>query len=94
LLDENNPRSVLFQFNGILSYLRKLSLTYGPCGEEVLVPLLEELQNLDRTTQLRGDNPQLTDLLIRISNASGTVSEQIGLRFFSYTGDVQLTKMI
>ena len=39
LLDDSNPRSVLFQVKGILKSMQKLALTYGSCGEERLVPL-------------------------------------------------------
>jgi uncharacterized circularly permuted ATP-grasp superfamily protein/uncharacterized alpha-E superfamily protein len=89
LLDESNPRSVIFQLEGVLNYLNKLAGTYGPCGAEVLAPLLQELMTLEPVIDLRIGNPKLIDLLMRISRASGMVSEQIGLRFFSYTGDSQ-----
>lgn len=92
LLDENNPRSVVFQLEGVLNYLNKLADTYGPCGAEVLDPLLKELTALEPATDVRAGNPEIIDLLMRISRASGLVSEQIGLRFFSYTGDGQQLK--
>ncbi len=92
VLDESNPRSVVFQLEGILSYLNKLANTYGACGAEILAPLLKELLALEPATQLRGNNPELINLLMRVSRASGIVSEQIGLRFFSYTGDAQTSK--
>lgn len=92
VLDESNPRSVVFQLEGILSYLNKLANTYGACGAEILAPLLKELLALEPVTQLRGNNPELINLLMRVSRASGIVSEQIGLRFFSYTGDAQTSK--
>lgn len=89
VLDESNPRSVIFQLDGILSYLEKLAQTYGPCGAEILAPLKAELLALDPTTQLQGGNEDLIDLLQRISHASWQVSEKISLRFFSYTGHSQ-----
>ncbi len=89
LLDESNPRSVVFQLEGILNYLNKLTLTYGDCGAKVLAPLFSELMALNPTVDLRAENPALIDLLARISRASGIVSEQIGLRFFSYSGIAQ-----
>jgi uncharacterized circularly permuted ATP-grasp superfamily protein/uncharacterized alpha-E superfamily protein len=92
LLDESNPRSVVFQLEGILNYLNKLARTYGNCGAEVLTPLLNELISLNPAIDLRAGNPDLIDLLVRISKASGIVSEQIGLRFFSYTGIAQQLK--
>jgi uncharacterized alpha-E superfamily protein len=86
LLDESNPRSVVFQLEGILNYLNKLAKSYGPCGAEVLAPLLQELMALDPAQDFYAGNPALIDLLTRISRASGAVSDQISLRFFSYTG--------
>ena len=43
LLDESNPRSILFQLDGIVQSLKKIARTYGPCGEEQLSLLKEEL---------------------------------------------------
>ncbi len=87
LLDESNPRSIVFQMEGILKYQNKLARTYGACGEQLLAPMMEELGALSPRTDLRIGNPHLIGLLTRINAASIEVSEQIGLRFFSYTGD-------
>ena len=87
LLDESNPRSVLFQVNGILKGLKKLALTYGACGEERLMPLKIELLGLAPETDLYCGNDRLIDLLYRINAVSEEISEQISVQFFSYTGD-------
>ncbi len=89
LLDENNPRSVVFQLEGLLKYMRKLTQTYGPFGAELLAPFLAELQALTPKSDLQGGNQNLIDLLMRLHIASETVSEKMSLRFFSYTGDSQ-----
>jgi uncharacterized circularly permuted ATP-grasp superfamily protein/uncharacterized alpha-E superfamily protein len=86
LCDETNPRSILFQLNGILSTLDKIARTHGPCGAELLAPLKEELMALQPDTDLNHGNARLSDLLNRIQSASADLSEQIGLQFFSYTG--------
>ena len=86
LLDESNPRSVLFQVKGILKGLQKLALTYGACGEERLVPLKEELLGLVPETDLYCGNARLVNLLYRIKSVSEALSEQISVQFFSYTG--------
>lgn len=88
LLDETNPRSVMFQLQGIVQYQEKLALTYGYCGAKLLSTVMNELKALSPRTDLRCGNAQLVDLLARINLASYEVSEQLGLRFFSYTGDV------
>ena len=86
LLDESNPRSVVFQLEGILTYLSKLARSYGACGTEILAPLLQELLALDPAQDFYAGNPALIDLLGRISRASAEVSDRLSLRFFSYTG--------
>lgn len=85
LLDETNPRSILFQMNGILGTLGKIAQTHGACGEDLLAPLKEELLALDRGADLNHGNALLGALLERIGDASAALSEQISVQFFSYT---------
>ncbi|MDB5869498.1 MAG: hypothetical protein JWP96_1830 [Polaromonas sp.] len=89
LLDESNPRSVLFQLNGILKSLKKLALTYGASGQERLLPLKVELLGLVPETDLYCGNARLINLLYRIKAASEAISEEISVQFFSYTGPQQ-----
>lgn len=89
LLDSSNPRSVLFQMAGILKSLDKLALTYGSCGETLLLPLKDALLALDPDDDLYCANPALISLLQRINHASGELSQQISARFFSYTASEQ-----
>ena len=85
VLDESNPRSILFQLDGIVHGLGKLTLTYGNFGGQLMAPLMAELQALTAATDLYCGNAQLIDLMFRIKVASDTLSEQIGVRFFSHT---------
>ena len=86
VLDGSNPRSIVFQVEGILEGLKRLALTYGPCGEERLKPLMAELQALAPEADLHGGNVRLIDLIQRIKSVSEAVSEQLTVQFFSYTG--------
>jgi uncharacterized circularly permuted ATP-grasp superfamily protein/uncharacterized alpha-E superfamily protein len=86
LLDDSNPRSVVFQLKGLLKYLKKLANSYGSFGEQILAPLFAELQALSPATDLHCGNERLIDLIGRINLTSYTLSEQIAVRFFSYTG--------
>ncbi|MBC7503162.1 MAG: circularly permuted type 2 ATP-grasp protein [Herminiimonas sp.] len=88
ILDDSNPRSIVFQLEGVLKYLQKLSLKYGPCGEEIFVPLLAQLQAIDPDRDLHFASEKLLSLLRDLNIASFAVSDHIGLRFFSYTGDI------
>jgi uncharacterized circularly permuted ATP-grasp superfamily protein/uncharacterized alpha-E superfamily protein len=87
LCDETNPRSILFQINGIQGTLNKIAQTHGPCGAHLLAPLKEELMALQPDADLNHGNARLGDLLSRIQSASAALSEQLGLQFFSYTGN-------
>ena len=86
LLDESNTRSILFQLAGVLKSLRKISLTYGSCGEQELTLLRNELVSLAPDTDLYCGNAHLIDLLRRIKVASAQMSQQVSVQFFSYTG--------
>ncbi|MET3108962.1 putative circularly permuted ATP-grasp superfamily protein/putative alpha-E superfamily protein [Oxalobacteraceae bacterium GrIS 1.18] len=86
LLDESNPRSILFQIDGIGKSLKKIARTYGPCGEDKLLQSREALLKLNVDTGLYCGNEQLIAMLSQIWSASATISEQISLQFFSYTG--------
>lgn len=86
LLDDSNPRSVVFQLKGLLKYLKKLANSYGSFGELMLAPLMAELQALSPATDLVCGNERLIDLINRVNRNSHALSEQIAVRFFSYTG--------
>jgi len=86
LLDDSNPRSIIFQLKGLMKYLKKLANSYGSFGEQILAPLMAELQSLSPADDLFCGNRRLIDLIGRIDLTSHTLSEQIGVRFFSYTG--------
>jgi uncharacterized circularly permuted ATP-grasp superfamily protein/uncharacterized alpha-E superfamily protein len=89
LLDETNPRSVVFQLDGLLGALKKLALTHGACGEQLLTPLRDELMALDPDADFGSGNATLTALLKRIQAASAALYEQLSVQFFSYTGKGQ-----
>ncbi len=82
MLDETNPRSVIFQLKGLRKYLYHLPSSYSI---EVLIPVLDALRNLQPQTDLRHDSATLSALLAQIMQASYTISERIERRFFSNT---------
>ncbi len=87
LLDETNPRSIVFQLNGIIGTLGKVTQAQGAGGLDLLTPLKAELTALDPGVDLKHGNAILSDLLSRIGQASAALSEQIGVQFFSYTAN-------
>ncbi len=85
LLDSSNPRSVLFQLNGVIKSLHTLARQYENCSEALLMPLRDELLALDPDRALSSANPALLNLIQRIHQASSQLAEQLSARFFSYT---------
>lgn len=92
LRDESNPRSILFQIDGILGTLYRIAQTHGACGAHLLAPLKEELIALAPGTDLNYGNATLSPLLNRIQLASAALSEHISVQFFSYTDNGQQRK--
>ncbi|CAN5264250.1 circularly permuted type 2 ATP-grasp protein [soil metagenome] len=88
LLDASNPRSVVFQLQGLLKFLRLLATSSGPCGEQIIEPLLAEMLALNIDTDLCSGSKVLLSLLDRLNEASTRISDELGQRFFSYTGEV------
>lgn len=86
LLDDSNPRAIIFQLAGIQHSLDKLAHSYGSGIGRDLAPLKEELLALAPDTEFYYENANLSALLARIKQAAATLSEHIGAQFFSYTG--------
>ncbi|MDC8772315.1 circularly permuted type 2 ATP-grasp protein [Roseateles albus] len=87
LLDASNPRSILFQLDGITKGMDKMALAAGGCGEAEMQAVRAELLALAPATDLYRGNARLTQLLLRIRRASEAMSELISVQFFSYTGE-------
>ena len=87
VLDDSNPRSVLFQLDGILKGLQKMAPIKIDSGRLALPALKAELLALLPERDFCRASSLLIDLLERIRRASEAMSEQISLQFFSYTGE-------
>jgi uncharacterized alpha-E superfamily protein len=101
LLDEQNPQAVLFQVRTLLRSLERL-------GERFELPAERRLQHLqgqlERFSLASLENPLfgaasvqevlagLADLLASISQATGDVSDRLGLRFFVHVDASQRTQ--
>jgi uncharacterized circularly permuted ATP-grasp superfamily protein/uncharacterized alpha-E superfamily protein len=88
VLDASNPRSVVFQVDNLLKHLNRLAAAYGECGEELIAPLFAELLALQPERDLHSRSETVLALLRKLNAASHAVSDRIGLRFFSYSGDI------
>ena len=92
LLDESNPRSIMFQLDGIIQSLNKIKRSYGAFGDNQLVTLKEEVLLLVPDKDFYCGNVKLIQLLSRIQIASEVISESISVQFFSYTGNPSFTQ--
>ena len=63
----------------------RLGTALGPCGADLLVPSVQGLAGLDADRDLEHGSPRLVALLEGLQEASITLSEQLGLRFFSHS---------
>lgn len=88
VVDDANPRSLVFQVLGLIKALDWLQATHGPCGSALFVPSLVALQTLKTEHNLHWGSVPLATLLRTLSEAGNILSEQLGLQFFSHTGDV------
>jgi uncharacterized alpha-E superfamily protein len=86
VLDESNPRSVAFQLEGLVNYLRRVASVQGECGEAGIAPLLAQVRSLDPEDDLHPGNKQLRSLLRDIHLASSRLSDRLEAQFFSYAG--------
>ncbi len=94
LLDESNPRSLVFQLNGLMKFLPRLSSNDGQGsggGAAVIARLHAQLLALDPQLHLQPGSFILSQLLRDLNAAGMAVSEQLGQRFFSYTGELNHT---
>jgi uncharacterized circularly permuted ATP-grasp superfamily protein/uncharacterized alpha-E superfamily protein len=90
VLDPANPRSLLFQLDGLVGALKRVSAVHGECGFTLLEPLLADFKQLDVASTLRYDSAMLKQLLDRLKRAGVELSEQLEARFFSYAAKAKI----
>ena len=84
--DPANPRSVMFQVNGIHDYLARMEQRHGPCGRELLMPDIELLKSLDLDTEYQPDSPRLMQAVNNLHNSCYALSNRLTLQFFNHPG--------
>jgi uncharacterized circularly permuted ATP-grasp superfamily protein/uncharacterized alpha-E superfamily protein len=85
LLDQSNPRALVFQLSGLLKSLRQLNQRYGDTDDAAIRPVRDALRALDPDNDLYCGNRALLKLLQQINASGEQLSEQLSARFFSYT---------
>jgi uncharacterized circularly permuted ATP-grasp superfamily protein/uncharacterized alpha-E superfamily protein len=86
LMDENNPNAMIFQLKGLVKYLSEISANYNGGGNEgMLMERLESLKSLDPDLSLYHGSTALLTWLGDTYKVCTQLSDQLTLRFFSYT---------
>jgi len=85
--DDANPRAIAFQVFGLRDFVRRLVELFGEFGDERFEGPAAELRAIDPAADLQPGSEKLVALLHRWHDASSTLAEQIGLRFFSHVGE-------
>ena len=86
--DVHNPRSVYFQLKGLNDFVGRVAEAFGGELHERMDDAVSALEGIDPGADLRHGSARLGALLREWNAASGRLSEQLGLRFFSHSGEV------
>jgi uncharacterized circularly permuted ATP-grasp superfamily protein/uncharacterized alpha-E superfamily protein len=92
--DVHNPRSIYFQLKGLNDFVGRVYEAFGVADaaggepQERMDQAVREIESLDPGADLRHGSVRLLALLRAWNHASGRLSEQLGLRFFSHSGEV------
>lgn len=86
LMDETNPRSVVFQLDGMISAARRIAPFDKGITLNTLEPLREALEALRDAGRLHRDSDELVDWLDRATDAGARLSDEVCSRYFSYSG--------
>jgi len=86
--DVHNPRSVYFQIKGLSDFIGRIEDAYGEGINEHLDAAVVALEGIDPGADLRHGSTRLAALLQEWHDASARLSEQLVLRFFSHSGEV------
>ncbi|RPI47751.1 MAG: molybdopterin oxidoreductase [Betaproteobacteria bacterium] len=83
VMDAANPRSVMFQADGIYGYLLKLEPVYGSCGSDELEPKLRALQGL-APDGFDPQNEAMRTAIDELRTAAFRLSDRLTQRFFNH----------
>jgi uncharacterized alpha-E superfamily protein len=83
VMDAANPRSVMFQAQGILDFLVKLERVYGASDSALFGPAVRALENLE-PVKLDPANEELRDIIDALRTAAFELSARLTQRFFNH----------
>ena len=83
LRDDTNPRSVVFQMNGLVEDVARLEHVHGPFAGNFLAPVHQDLLAL-APGNLHPESEVLQRLVMQALAAARTVSDELTLKFFSH----------
>jgi uncharacterized circularly permuted ATP-grasp superfamily protein/uncharacterized alpha-E superfamily protein len=83
ILDESNPRALLFQAVGICEYLAKLEHLQGSCGREFLEPSITLIRELDLDKDFHPESPRLLEALQFLYEGCFSLDALLTSQFFN-----------
>lgn len=86
LIDETNPRSIVFQLDGMIKSARQIAPFDKGMALDTLLPLREDLKALRGNDRLRRDSVDLLAWLDRAATTGARLSDEVCSRCFSYSG--------
>ncbi|MEN3112869.1 circularly permuted type 2 ATP-grasp protein [Uliginosibacterium paludis] len=87
IADDSNPRGIVFQTSGLRDYLERLNDSLGGMPDTGIEALHRRLLVLDPTLDFHPGSEALKEALATLRAASASLSDQIGLHFFSHSDD-------
>ncbi len=91
VLDQANPRSVVFQASGIVDFLRRLEPVLGPCGRDLIEEPLRQALTLDPARDLNPESARLVDTIHALRGAALALSDRLSQQVFSHSDAERLS---
>jgi uncharacterized alpha-E superfamily protein len=93
VLDGTNPRSVLFQIEGIHATLLKLEAAYGACGSELSGAAVKTLAGMSPARDLDPYNTRLRETINALRGTAFAVNDRLTQRFFNHAQTASRTML-
>ncbi|MEN9489674.1 MAG: hypothetical protein RJA63_123 [Pseudomonadota bacterium] len=87
IADDTNPRGIVFQTGGLCDYVSRLNASLGDMPESGIDALHLRLLALDPALDFHPGSHALAEAMSTLRAASASLSDQIGLHFFSHADE-------
>ncbi len=91
VLEQSNPRSVMFQAAGASDFMARIEAELGPCGAEVFAAPFAALRGLDAATDLNPESARLQRVVGELRGAAFALSDRLSQRVFSHSASERMS---